>query len=108
MPRRLKTLLRTVGKIYRNAGLTAAAVESLSGRELGIAVAEAMLEFGGRIGFPMRLSQVEGFSQARIGRALTAAKNPQLKMKLQNMDACFQFRTPVVCPVAPTGSPLSE
>lgn len=81
----IKDPLRTVGKIYRNAGLTAAAVESLSGRELGIAVAEAMLEFSRRIGFPTRLSQVEGFSQAHIERALTAAKNPQLKMKLQNM-----------------------
>jgi alcohol dehydrogenase len=77
--------LRMVGKIYQDAGLTTAGVESLSGRELGVAVAEAMLEFSRRIGFPTRLSEVEGFSQAHIERALTAAKNPQLKMKLQNM-----------------------
>jgi len=77
--------LRMVGKIYQDAGLTTAGVESLSGRELGVAVAEAMLEFSRRIGFPTRLSGVEGFSQAHIERALTAAKNPQLKMKLQNM-----------------------
>ncbi len=37
------------------------------------------------IGFPTRLSEVEGFSRGHIERALTAAKNPQLKMKLQNM-----------------------
>lgn len=30
-------------------------------------------------------SEVEGFTQAHIERALTAAKNPQLKMKLENM-----------------------
>jgi alcohol dehydrogenase len=77
--------LRMVGKIYQDAGLTTADVESLSGRELGVAVAEAMLEFSRRIGFPTRLNQVEGFSHAHIERALTAAKNPQLKMKLQNM-----------------------
>jgi alcohol dehydrogenase len=77
--------LRTIGKIYKNAGLTTADVERLGGRDLGVAVAEAMLRFSQRIGFPTRLSQVEGFSQAHIERALRAAKNPQLKMKLQNM-----------------------
>ena len=28
---------------------------------------------------------MEGFTDAHIGRALSAAKNPQLKMKLENM-----------------------
>jgi alcohol dehydrogenase len=44
-----------------------------------------MFELAGRIGFPTRLGEVEGFSEEHINRALTAAKNPQLKMKLQNM-----------------------
>ena len=77
--------LRLVGKIYQDAGLTTADVEQLGGRDLGIAVAEAMLEFSRRIGFPTRLSEVQGFTQAHIERALAAAKNPQLKMKLENM-----------------------
>jgi len=77
--------LRLVGGIYRDAGLTDADLESLGGRELGVAVAEAMLEFSRRIGFPTRLSEVEGFRAEHIERALTAAKNPQLKMKLENM-----------------------
>ena len=77
--------LRIIGPIYREAGLTAVDIERLSGRELAIAVAEAMLEFARRIGFPTRLSEVEGFSQEHIERALAAAKNPQLKMKLENM-----------------------
>ncbi|HID64338.1 MAG TPA: iron-containing alcohol dehydrogenase [Anaerolineae bacterium] len=77
--------LRLVGKIYQEAGLTTADIESLSGRELGVAVAEAMFELARRIGLPTRLSEVEGFSQDHIKRALTAAKNPQLKMKLENM-----------------------
>nr|NIO72414.1 iron-containing alcohol dehydrogenase [Anaerolineae bacterium] len=77
--------LKLMGKVYREAGLTTADVEGLSGRELGVAVAEAMFELARRIGFPTRLSEVEGFSQDHIERALTAAKNPQLKMKLENM-----------------------
>jgi alcohol dehydrogenase len=77
--------LRLIGKIYRDAGLTTADVESFSGRELGVAVAEAMLEFARRIGFPTRLSEVEGFTDEHIERALRAAKNPQLRMKLENM-----------------------
>ena len=77
--------LRLVGRIYRRAGLTKADIEKLKGRKLGIAVAEAMFELARRIGFPIRLNEVPGFSQAHIDRALIAAKNPQLKMKLQNM-----------------------
>ncbi len=77
--------LRLVGEIYRRAGLTKADIEKLQGRELGVAVAEAMFELARRIGFPIRLNEVPGFSQAHIDRALIAAKNPQLKMKLQNM-----------------------
>jgi alcohol dehydrogenase len=77
--------LRVLGNIYRDAGLTGADVESLSGRDLGVAVAEAMIALSERIGFPATLSEVEGFSDGHIDRALTAAKNPQLKMKLQNM-----------------------
>ena len=79
--------LRLVGKIYRDAGLTTVATESMSGRDLGVTVAEAMFELARRIGFPTRLSEVEGFTQEHIERALTAARNPQLKMKLENMPA---------------------
>jgi len=77
--------LRTVGAIYQEAGLTSANLEALHGRELGVAVAEAMFELARRIGFPTRLADVPGFTDAHIDRALTAAKNPQLDMKLKNM-----------------------
>jgi alcohol dehydrogenase class IV len=77
--------LKMVGKIYERAGYTEGSVENLSGRELGEAVAKAMLRLSERIGFPTRLEQVDGFTQAHITKALKAAKNPQLKMKLQNM-----------------------
>ena len=81
----IEDALRLVGGVYRRAGLTGADVDKLSGRKLGIAVAEAMFEFARRIGFPVRLGEVEGFNSEHIERALAAAKNPQLKMKLQNM-----------------------
>ena len=77
--------LRLIGGIYRDAGLLKADPNNLQGRALGIAVAEAMFALARRIGFPTRLRDVDGFSQEHINRALTAAKNPQLKMKLQNM-----------------------
>ncbi len=77
--------LRVVGKIYQEAGLTNADIESLKARELGVAVAQAMFELARRIGFPTRLNEVEGFGRHHIDRALAAARNPQLKMKLQNM-----------------------
>jgi alcohol dehydrogenase class IV len=77
--------LKLVGRIFKEAGYTHADVDGLSGRELGVVVAEAMIAFEKSIGFPAILSQVPGFSDAHIERALTAAKNPQLKMKLENM-----------------------
>ncbi len=77
--------LKLVGTIYRQADLTKADINSLTGRNLAIAVAQAMFEFARKIGFPTRLAEVEGFSDSHITRALAAAKNPQLKMKLQNM-----------------------
>ncbi len=77
--------LKVVGKIYQEAGLTTANIDQLSGRELGLAVAEAMFELARRINYPIRLSEVKGFGQEHIDRALSAAKDPQLKSKLENM-----------------------
>jgi len=77
--------LRVLGQVYRQAGLTDADVGSLSGRDLGLAVAEAMLELLRRVGLPTTLREVEGFTPGHMERALEAAKDPQLRMKLQNM-----------------------
>jgi alcohol dehydrogenase class IV len=77
--------LRLVGRIYQDAGLTGADIEALKARDLGLAVAEAMFELARKIGVPTRLNEVKGFGRKHIERALAAAKNPQLKMKLQNM-----------------------
>ena len=77
--------LQAVGTILKQTGYIEADLEELSGRELGVAVAEGMIAFEEAIGFPTKLADVPGFTDAHIERALGAAKNPQLKMKLENM-----------------------
>lgn len=77
--------LRVVGDIYKRHGFIDKDLNSLHGRELGIAVAEGMLEQSRRVGFPTTLAELHGFTDAHIDRALAAAKNPQLEMKLKNM-----------------------
>jgi alcohol dehydrogenase class IV len=77
--------LKAVGKIYRDAGLVKSDTDRLSGRDLGVALAEGMFELARRIGFPIRLRDVPGFGAGHISRALSAAKDPQLRSKLENM-----------------------
>jgi alcohol dehydrogenase len=77
--------LRVVGEIFKGAGYTDADIDALEGRALGEAVAEAMIAFSKAMGLPTTLGEVTGFSETYIQRALRAAKNPQLKMKLENM-----------------------
>jgi alcohol dehydrogenase class IV len=77
--------LRIVGKVFQDAGLTDADIYALSGRGLGEAVAKAMMVLSRRVGFPTTLAEVDGFSAEHVQRILTAAKDPQLRMKLENM-----------------------
>ncbi len=77
--------LRLVGNILQQAGYLSGDLERLCGRELGLAVAEAMIAFEKHIGLPTTLNDIVGFTPAHIERALAAAKNPQLRMKLENM-----------------------
>ena len=81
----IEDALQLVGGIYRQAGYGHTSLEKLHGRELGIAVAECMFELSRKIGFPTTLREVPGVTRGHIARALEAAKDPQLKMKLQNM-----------------------
>jgi alcohol dehydrogenase len=87
--------LRAVGAIYQDAGYMDADVDlaELSGRDLGLAVARAMLQLNDAVGLPTRLQDVEGFSEEHIDRALEAAKNPQLEMKLQSMPVPLSAET---------------
>jgi len=77
--------LRMLGRLFQDAGLTKADTDALRGRGLGVAVARAMMALSERIGFPTTLGEVDGFTEEHIPRALAAAKDPQLRMKLENM-----------------------
>lgn len=60
-------------------------LENVSARELSEVVARGMINFSKKIGVPIKLQEVEGFTDEHIVRAVAAAKNPQLEMKLKNM-----------------------
>jgi len=77
--------LKLVAGLCVEQGLMGAEALQLTGRGLGIAVAQALMAFERKVGVPATLGEVPGFTDAHIERALTAAKNPQLKMKLENM-----------------------
>jgi alcohol dehydrogenase class IV len=77
--------LRLVAGLVRDAGYADASIDRLEGRSLGEAVARALIAFMRDAGAPTILGEVPGFSDAHIQRALAAAKDPQLKMKLENM-----------------------
>ena len=85
--------LRQVAAIFAKAGYLKDDTSRLGGRDLGVAVAEAMTELCRQIGFPTTLGEVPGFGDEHIARVLTAAKNPQLASKLQNMPVTLTAET---------------
>jgi len=89
----IENRLRNVGAIYKNAGYTNADFDALKGRDLGLAIAEAMIAHSKDIGFPTTLNEVDGFTPAHIDRALTAARNPKLESKLKNMPVPLSAET---------------
>ena len=78
--------LKTVGAIFKEAGYIKEEIKNLDGRGLGLAVAKGMIAFAKDLNFPTTLREA-GATRDHLDRMLTAAKNPQLKMKLQNMPA---------------------
>jgi alcohol dehydrogenase len=76
--------LKIAGAIFKEAGYTKEEIKNLKGRELGVAVAKGMIAFAKDLNFPTTLREA-GATQEHIQRMLTAAKNPQLRSKLQNM-----------------------
>jgi alcohol dehydrogenase len=79
---------RTVGPIFQRAGFISGGVDiaALGGRALAEAVARGMIEFSKSIGFPATLKDA-GVPESQIVVMAAESKNPQLKMKLQNMPA---------------------
>jgi alcohol dehydrogenase class IV len=76
--------LRAAGAIFKEAGYVMDDLDGLGGKELGLAVARGMIAFLKALDFPTTLRQA-GASEAHLRRMLSAAKDPALKMKLQNM-----------------------
>jgi len=76
--------LKGVSAIFKEAGYIKKEINNLSGRKLGLAVANGMIAFAKDLNFPTNLKEA-GATKEHIERMLAAAKNPQLKMKLQNM-----------------------
>ena len=79
---------RIIGDIFQKAGYipAGAALGKLKSRELAETVAKGMIEFSQAIGFPVTLKDA-GVPESQIAVMVEASKNPQLKMKLQNMPA---------------------
>lgn len=77
--------LKVVGELLAKHGFIEKDVAALEGRDRAIAVSEGLIAFGKSIGAPTKLSDLKGFTEAHVERILSAAKDPQLSMKLQNM-----------------------
>jgi len=77
--------LQVIGKVLKRNNLISEDIDKLSGRDLGLAVAEGLVNFNKSIGAPYKLTDIPEFSEKHVKRALEAAKNPQLDMKLKNM-----------------------
>ncbi len=76
--------LMVMGSILKEAGYIRRRIENLKGRDLGLIVARGMIAFEKDLNFPTTLKEA-GATKDHIRKMLNAAKNPQLKSKLQNM-----------------------
>ncbi len=95
--------LKAVGEILAKHGFIQKDVAALEGRERAIAVSEGLIAFGKSIGAPTKLSDLKGFTEEHVEKILSAAKDPQLSMKLQNMPIPMTtedvdiYMKPIIC-----------
>ena len=80
--------LRKLAQVFTAEGYQSSKVHN-NPYELGCHVAQAMQCFMRVVGVPISLDHVPGFTPEHIERALSAAQNPQLRMKLENMPLPF-------------------
>jgi len=81
---KIQDQLLVFAKILQQGGFIKAKTEGKKGRALAVLVARGMIQFSKSLGFPTTLAEA-GASKAHLKRMIQAAKDPQLKMKLQNM-----------------------
>jgi len=74
-----------VGNILKKHGYISDDLDSLKGRELGLAFAKGLIAFGKAIKAPVTLQELPNWNDALVDKILNAAKDPQLDMKLKNM-----------------------
>jgi len=77
--------IRLAGNIFRKYGYISENLDSLNGRDLGVAFAKGMVAFCKAIRAPTTLAELPKWNDAYVDKILTAAKDPQLDMKLRNM-----------------------
>ena len=77
--------LKKLGALLSRYSLMAPPLPSLTPIELGKKVAEGLIALSRSVGFPTTLREIPGMTEDHIKKALEAAKNPQLEMKLKNM-----------------------
>jgi len=77
--------LLLAGNIFKKYGFISENLESLKGRDLGIAFAKGMIAFGKAINAPTTLRDLPKWNDGYVDKILTAAKDPQPDMKLKNM-----------------------
>jgi alcohol dehydrogenase len=79
----IENKLQKIAYIYKK--YMASDAGRLGARDLGLAVASAMLDFSMEVGFPTKLENVKGFDDKYMKKAIEMAKNPVLRSKLENM-----------------------
>ena len=77
--------LQQLSRLFVKHELMDSVPAHIGSHELGLAVAEGLITLSKGVGFPTKLEDIEDMSRAHIEKALRAAKNPQLEMKLKNM-----------------------
>jgi len=81
----IENQIRLAGNIFKKYGFISRNLENLKGRDLGIVFAEGLITFGKAINAPTTLKDLNRWNDSYVEKILTAAKDPQLDMKLKNM-----------------------
>lgn len=81
---RIQDQLSVFAEILKEREYIKARIEGKKGRALAMLVARGLIQFSKSLGFPTTLQEA-GVSRTHIKKMIQAAKDPQLKMKLQNM-----------------------
>jgi alcohol dehydrogenase len=77
--------LHKLVELLQKYGLAEQDCQELRGGELGKCAARGLIALSRRVGYPTTLGEIEGLTTEHITKAIQAAKDPQLRSKLQNM-----------------------